>query len=366
MTGPRSVRARRSRRPPPVPSVRWSLFTVGDNLPAARHRPYRPAEILRYVQEAERLGYWAFFFAEHHFDAHGEIPDPWLLVAAAAERTRRGSLRLGPMVSNLAFRHPVQVAEQALLANAVSEGRVEVGVGSGNIPQEHVAFGLYPDPIARKRAAFDAAVPTFLSVLAGQDVRAPGLPAGVVRVEIGPSVTPAARVWFAVSRPEVAVRYASQGHSVALGPPFATMADLSQLADAVRAVRQGVGVHSSPRIAAAFPTYVGPEPEVALAALDDFVGVKTHDGALHLPPGAPPTGPPTSSKALVERGLALVGRPEHVARQIEAVAATGITDLFAIPDFGGLSPDRVVRSLRALAALVHLPVRPGRGSTGRS
>ena len=338
----------------PAGQIRWSLFTVGDNLEGSRRRTSRPAEILEYVEEADRLGYWGFFFAEHHFHAHGEVPDPWLMVTAAAERTRAGRLRLGPMISNLAFRHPIHVAEQALLANALSGDRIEVGVGSGNIPQEHVAFGLYPEPVTRKRAAFEAALPTFLDTLAGRDVSIPNLPAGHVRVAIGPPVTPGSRVWFAVGNVEAAARFASQGHSVALGPPFATMADLSDLADMVRKIRAGVGTATHLALAAAFPMYAGPDPKAALAALDDFLAVKSTDGSAHLVPGGPARARATTARELVERGLALVGTPEEVRRQLDRVARTGITDLFAMPDLGGLPPSLVIPSLRSLAELVRL------------
>lgn len=345
--------------PPPTPSPlgaspRWSVFSVGDNLEGPRRRGCRPSELLEYVEEAERLGYWEFFFAEHHFHPHGEVPDPWLMVTAAAERTRGGRIRLGPMVSNLAFRHPVQVAEQALLANALSDDRIEVGVGSGNIPQEHVAFGLHPEPVARKREAFDRALPVFLTILTGGELKVPMLPAGGVRVEIGPPVAPMSRVWFATGNTEAAVRFTSQGHSVALGPPFATMKDLSDLTKIIEGIRAEARAGRNPAIAAAFPTYAGPEPERALDALDEFLVVKSHDGGAHRPTETVAGARPASARDLVRKDLALVGTPEAVARQLHRVASTGITDLFAIPDFGGLPPDQVVPSLRALAEVARL------------
>ncbi len=340
-------------------SLRWSVFTVGDNLAGVDHRPERFREILGYVAEAEHLGFWGFFFAEHHFHPHGEVPDPWMMVAAAAERTRGGRIRLGPMVSNLAVREPVQVAEQALLANRLSQDRVEIGIGSGNVLREHLAFGLGPDPLARKREAFARAVPRFLTAVSGRGIPAEGLPSGSVTIPIEPIPGHAPRVWVAVGQPEAAVRFAKDGCSVALGPPFATMPDISELGRQVRAIRAALGADTSLRIAAAFPAYVGPHPDEAVAALDRFLEVKSDDGIGHLPPGTPAPRPGRSAAELVRGGLAIIATPADAPAQVARIAETGITDLFAIPDFGGLDPITVVPSLEALARLAGLaPAAP--------
>ena len=337
--------------------LRWSLFTVGDNVRGGRRRADRFHEILDYVAEANRLGYWAFFFAEHHFDPHGEVADPWLMVAAAAERTRHGGIRLGSMVSNLSFRNPVRVAEQALLANSLSKDRVEIGIGSGNVLQEHLAFGLHPEPLTKKREAFDRAVPTFLAALEGGLVAAPGHPAGSVQIPLEPIQPAGPRVWMAAGRIEVAVRFASLGHSVAFGPPFVTMPGLSTLAELVRQFREGLNGRPAPRIGAAFPTYVGPDASSAVEALDRFLAQKHQDGNAHLLPEDRPNPSPVTAADLVHRNLAVIGTPHEAARQIDAITVTGITDFFAIPDFGALDPELVIPSLRELAKLENLPTR---------
>lgn len=352
--------ARMSSRPevrPPSPSgssapMRCSVFTVGDNLEENERRPGRFREILDYVELADRLGYWGFFFAEHHFDPHGEIADPWLLVTAAAERTRGGRLRLGPMVSNLAFRHPVQVAEQALLAQEIAEGRLEIGVGSGNVLREHVAFGLVPDPTARKRAAFDQNLPRLVHALEGRPIPASDHPGGSVHVPIPPISEVTRHLWIAVGRTEAAVRFAREGHPVALGPPFATMDGLPALQDQVASIRAALPPDRTPRIAAAFPAYVGDARTRALAALDRFLVGKHRDGTAHLPVGVPSPRPAVDATELVRRNLALIGRPEEVVGQLRAIAVTGITDLLVIPDFGGLEPALVSRSLIKIAGLM--------------
>ena len=344
--------------PPSRPStaLRCSVFTVGDNLEGDERRPGRFLEILDYVAHAAQLGYWGFFFAEHHFDPHGEIADPWLLVTAAAERTRGSPLRLGPMVSNLAFRHPVRVGEQALLAQQIAGQRLEIGVGSGNVLREHVAFGLGPEPAARKRAAFDENLPQLIRVLAGRPIPLPSGGTADVPLPSLPNVTE--HVWVAAGRIEAAVRFAREGYPIALGPPFATMDGLPSLRDQVAAVRASLPPGRAARIAAAFPVYVGEAEAPALYALDRFLAGKHRDGTAHLPAVDRPPRPTVDAAELVRRNLAVIGRSGPAVRQLKEIAATGITDLFVIPDFGGLAPALVTRSLAEIAAAIGLRGSP--------
>jgi alkanesulfonate monooxygenase SsuD/methylene tetrahydromethanopterin reductase-like flavin-dependent oxidoreductase (luciferase family) len=57
---------------------------------------------------------------------------------------------------------------------------------------------------------------------------------------------------------------------------------------------------------------------------------------------------------LVGRNLAVIGSPSDASEQIREIAAIGITDFFAIPDFGGLRPAAVGRSLEAIARVAGL------------
>lgn len=58
-------------------------------------------------------------------------------VAAQTER-----LRIGHLVLCDAFRHPAVLAKQALTLSAASDGRFELGLGSGSWPQEFARFGI--------------------------------------------------------------------------------------------------------------------------------------------------------------------------------------------------------------------------------
>lgn len=70
----------------------------------------------------------------------GPILEGWTLLAALAALTRR--VRLGCMVSPASFRPPGLLAKMAVTVDHVSQGRVELGLGTGWHEREHEAFGI--------------------------------------------------------------------------------------------------------------------------------------------------------------------------------------------------------------------------------
>jgi alkanesulfonate monooxygenase SsuD/methylene tetrahydromethanopterin reductase-like flavin-dependent oxidoreductase (luciferase family) len=98
-------------------------------------------QILEQVQLAEDLGWECFMFNEHHFLGYGGlIANPAVLLAAAAARTRR--IRLGPCIAILPLRHPLFSAEDYAMVDALSGGRLEFGIGSGNTEADYRIFGV--------------------------------------------------------------------------------------------------------------------------------------------------------------------------------------------------------------------------------
>ena len=78
---------------------------------------------------AEQLGFDSFFLPENHFGGRGSVPEPLMLLAAVAARTRR--IRLGTTSLLLPVRHPLQAAEQVAVLDQLSDGRVILGLGRG-------------------------------------------------------------------------------------------------------------------------------------------------------------------------------------------------------------------------------------------
>jgi probable F420-dependent oxidoreductase len=79
----------------------------------------------RLAQRAEELGYSTLFMPDHFQDQWS----PTVGLTVAAEATTR--LRVGTLVYDNDYRHPVVLAKEMATLDVVSEGRVEFGLGAG-------------------------------------------------------------------------------------------------------------------------------------------------------------------------------------------------------------------------------------------
>ena len=108
---------------------------------------------LAQMEWSEELGFDAVWLTEHHFIDYGLSVDPASLASAAASRTQR--VRIGLAAAILPFHEPLRLAEQMALVDIISGGRLDFGVGRGNRPAE---FRGYRVPQEQSRERFDEAV----------------------------------------------------------------------------------------------------------------------------------------------------------------------------------------------------------------
>jgi alkanesulfonate monooxygenase SsuD/methylene tetrahydromethanopterin reductase-like flavin-dependent oxidoreductase (luciferase family) len=130
-----------------------------------------PTALAELSVAAEAAGWDGVFVWDHllYSDPVRELSDPWICLAAIAQRTRR--IALGPMVTPLARRRPQVVARQAATLDRVSGGRLVLGFGLGDDGRggELSRFGEELDP--RRRATMLSEGLTVLSgLLSGEPV----------------------------------------------------------------------------------------------------------------------------------------------------------------------------------------------------
>lgn len=106
---------------------------------------------LAFAQAAERLGFDGFFRSDHYLRMGDRDPlpgptDAWTTLAGLARETSR--IRLGTLVSSVTYRPPGILAIQVAQVDAMSGGRVELGLGTGWFEREHEAYGI-PFPAKR-------------------------------------------------------------------------------------------------------------------------------------------------------------------------------------------------------------------------
>jgi F420-dependent oxidoreductase-like protein len=109
-------------------------------------------DLRRVARATEDLGFDGFFRSDHYLAMGGDgLPGPsdaWVSLAGLARETSR--IRLGTLVTPVTFRPPGALAITVAQVDAMSDGRVELGLGAGWFEAEHVAYGL-PFPALPER-----------------------------------------------------------------------------------------------------------------------------------------------------------------------------------------------------------------------
>lgn len=110
-------------------------------------------KLLAVARCAQDAGYGAFFRSDHYLkmgDVSGDPgpTDAWTTLAGLARDTSR--IRLGTLMTAATFRLPGPLAITVAQVDAMSGGRVELGIGTGWYDAEHAAYGI-PFPPLRER-----------------------------------------------------------------------------------------------------------------------------------------------------------------------------------------------------------------------
>ena len=320
--------------------MRYSILSIGD------HYPDRPRSVAGLYDEvigqcalAERLGYEAFFTAEHHFHEYGAVPDPAVLLTAMAARTSR--IRLGTAISVLPFRNPLTVAESYAMVDMLSGGRLVLGVGSGYLAHEFEGFGVSPE---EKRDRFDEALEVLRLALSGGPVDFDGRYHKVdgVTLNVAPVQRPVP-IHVAVLRPEAAWHVGKAGNSI-FCVPYASVAGMEDVETLFRSFVEGraeAGLDGAGDAAAfAFHTFVAETDEeareMAAEAFELYVATRLYARR-------------QVWDDIMASGLSLMGSVETVAEKLRLLAGWGLGHVLTLHNFGGLAPEAVERSMRLFA-----------------
>lgn len=147
------------------------LFT---SHPDPESEPYPHQEVhartTREVLEAEQFGFDAVWIAEHHFsNRYGILPDPFSYLSYLAAKTSR--IKLGAAVMIVPLHHPMRIVENAAFVDILSNGRFQLGLGSGYRPYEFEGLGVEYE---ERREIQEEAVPLILGGFHDKRVSAAG------------------------------------------------------------------------------------------------------------------------------------------------------------------------------------------------
>ena len=103
---------------------------------------------------------------------HLGIVDPFTPLVSAADVTT--TLRVGQLVINNALHHPVLLARQAATVDLLTDGRLELGLGTGWAQAEHDASGIPLPPPPERVDQFEEALEIITSLLETGAARSDG------------------------------------------------------------------------------------------------------------------------------------------------------------------------------------------------
>jgi probable F420-dependent oxidoreductase len=137
---------------------------IGVQLPEVE-RPVPWPEYLDLARRAEAVGFDSVWVGDHLIY---DLPDgstrgpyeAWTTLAAIAAVTER--VELGPLVASTSFHAPAMLAKQAATVDAISQGRLIVGLGAGWNRREYDAFGF---PYDRRVSRFEEALQVIVPLL---------------------------------------------------------------------------------------------------------------------------------------------------------------------------------------------------------
>ena len=309
-------------------------------------------QVLWQVQLAEELGFDGFWFTEHHFIQYGgAIPNPAVMIAAAAARTSR--IRLGSCISILPLHHAIQTAEDYAMADVVSNGRLEFGAGSGNAD---IDYAVYQVDRAETRPRFEEALDLITSAWRCERFSHQGTFWDVPKVSLQPPPVqrPHPPVWVAGSSAGSLHWAGLRGYNIlTVAHPFPPEA----LRPPVAAWRRGLAEAGHDPTAGRCQLFIrifvdesrerGRQLARECLARYDHVQITTHRRR----PGYVYACDPEYDWAAYEAvGRNIYGNPEEVIAGIERAQANYDFDILSVVfNFGGLQHQDILRSMRLFA-----------------
>ena len=113
-------------------------------------------DLLRLARWAETVGFDSFARSDHYLNMDESVPATDALTTLAGLGRDTSTIKLTVLVTPLTFRHPGVLAKTAATVDQMSEGRLELGVGTGWMEPEHERFGIeLPDLWERFRRLYE-------------------------------------------------------------------------------------------------------------------------------------------------------------------------------------------------------------------
>src|SRR5438045_7507242 len=126
------------------------------------HHAENAADWREKARRAESTGFSALYLPDHF---SGQ-PGPIAALMAAADATTK--LRVGSLVFDNDYRHPIVLAKEAATLDLLSDGRFELGIGAGWLASDYEQAGIPYDSAGTRIERLEEAVPIMSTFFAGR------------------------------------------------------------------------------------------------------------------------------------------------------------------------------------------------------
>lgn len=306
---------------------------------------------LEMVELADDAGFRVAWFPEHHLIHYISCPSPLMLAVKAAARTRR--IRVGTAILVIPYYNPLRLAGEIGMADLLTDGRLEVGVGRGAFEYEFNRFRV-TEAIAVQRLREGMEIVEGL--LRHEDFSYTGSTCSFDSATSipRPLQQPHPPLWIASRSPDT-IRWAvTRGYSLLATPWRDPFERVRTQYEAFQKIVAEVQPAKKPRFALSRMTFVGATDGEALEAMQAiqvnhriFTRLFRNQATVRAGFTAPdPVGDEYQPEQLLANLVA--GSPETCIEKLRQYEALGVDQFIVYADFGN-ERAATMKSLRRFA-----------------
>lgn len=248
--------------------MKFGLSFLPDARPSQKAPEKYFADALELSRLAEEVGLSTVKMTEHYIHPYGGYcPAPLAFLSAVASCTTRIRLMTGCLLP--VFHHPLQLAAQCAMVDAISSGRLDVGFARAFSPYEFEAFDI---PLNESRSRFEEGIEAILALWTQPSV---SMVTSWFRLSGAacfptPIQQPHPPVWIAAARSRQGFAWAAErGYNLLTALTTQGPRLLREQIVIYRETLQAAGKQG--RVAVLIPLYIAESQEVAVREADVFL-----------------------------------------------------------------------------------------------
>ncbi|MBI3964726.1 MAG: LLM class flavin-dependent oxidoreductase [Chloroflexi bacterium] len=316
------------------------------------------AEVIEQTEYAELLGFESVWVTEHHFDFdYALLPNPLTALVKLGCHAKR--MRLGCAVVVLPLWHPIRVAEEAALADIFTNGRIDLGLGSGYAQYE---FDVFQESLDERREKFQEGLQIVTRALTEERFAHEGKYYRFPEVTVFPRpVQRPLPIWMTAVSPGTAALAGRLGHRIIVASTLGGLSQLKTLIDEYRRAYAEAG-HDPAGLGVQLNRFVYVADSAAEARRDtEWATVRFQRRQARFFGASLGMTPDEVTYERFERENLTHGSPEECVENLRTVQRElGLTHLLCRFRTAGVEHRKVMRAMERFAAEVrpHLTPEP--------